>query len=59
MLIAGICFLMTAATYPFVDSWYEPENAKYGVSLWVFLGGMNIYVSQKVKYDALMKTKGE
>ena len=45
-----------AATSPFVDSWYDPERAKYGVALWAFLGGANIYYSQKLKYEALMKT---
>ena len=61
MLIAGILFLIAAATHPFVDSWHNPDTARYGVALWVFLGGMNICVSQKIKYEALMKAdkKGE
>ena len=44
-----------------MDIEVEEMEAKwqYGVALWVFLGGMNICVSQKIKYEALMKTKGE
>ena len=53
-LIAGILGIIVASLYPFIDSWRNPELAKFNVLIWTVFSGMMIYSSQKLKYESLM-----
>jgi hypothetical protein len=54
-LILGILGLLIAAMYPFIDSWNNPDLARFNVLLWASLGGMFIYSSQKIKYEGIIE----